>query len=108
MYLLWPVLILFCSCSNQTDHNKFTPIIFERSTQIFPPFAIFQIGLADLDSDGDSDAVFSMNDTNHCRVLFNDGKGTFIDSCQRLTERGHGVGMKTGQTLIFIDEISVQ
>jgi hypothetical protein len=91
--MLFSFFVLFLSCSKQTNYEKLKPIVFEKSTQIFPSFATFQIALADLDSDGDLDAVFSMNDPNHCLVLFKDGKGYFVDSGQRLTEKGHGVGI---------------
>jgi hypothetical protein len=91
--MLLSIFIIVCFCSKQSNHEKIKSIVFEKSIQIFPSFATFQIALADLDTDGDFDAVFSMNDTNHCRVLFNDGKGYFVDSGQQLTERGHGVGI---------------
>ncbi len=91
--MLLSLLIFLGSCSQKADHEKKISIVFEKSPQVFPSFATFQIALADLDADGDLDAVFSMNDKNNCRVLFNDGKGYFVDSGQRLTEKGHGVGI---------------
>lgn len=87
------IFTVFCSCSQKANPEKTKSIILEKSTQIFPSFKTFQIALADLDDDGDLDAVFSMNDTNHCRIFFNDGNGYFEDSGQRLTVKGHGVGI---------------
>ncbi len=52
-----------------------------------------QVGLGDLDGDGDLDAVFpNMGDTAS-QVWINDGTGRFSDSGQVLTKQGHGVGV---------------
>jgi hypothetical protein len=66
---------------------------FARSNQAFPAAATNQIALADLDSDGDLDAVFSIMQLDHSTVWMNDGDGRFVDSGQRLTQQGHGVGI---------------
>jgi hypothetical protein len=66
---------------------------FEKSPQIFPSAVTYQIQLADLDGDGDLDAVFANMGLNDGRVYFNDGKGKFTDSGQRLTRQGHGLGI---------------
>lgn len=52
-----------------------------------------QVGLGDLDGDGDLDAVFpNMGDTAS-QIWVNDGTGNFSDSGQVLTKQGHGVGV---------------
>ncbi len=64
-----------------------------RARQYFGPARTFQIGLGDLDNDGDLDAVFSNMGPNYSKVWFNDGSGYFEDSGQRLTQEGHGVAV---------------
>jgi hypothetical protein len=53
----------------------------------------FQIGLGDLDSDGDLDAVFANQGRTPSRVLLNDGTGHFTYTGDLLTPQGHGVGI---------------
>ena len=79
--------------TRDTAQNKIPPVKLERTSQTFEPGDTNQIGLADLDGDGDLDAVFSNQADHHSRILWNDGKGRFIDSGQRLTQQGHGVGI---------------
>ena len=55
---------------------------FRKSSQSFAPKATFQIKLADLDADGDLDAVCANMHDNFSQVLLNDGKGNFTDSGQ--------------------------
>ena len=68
-------------------------IHFEKSEQTFPAVPTYQIGLADLDGDGDLDAVFSNGQTNDSQVWLNDGMGYFTDSGQALGKYGHGVNV---------------
>lgn len=68
-------------------------IHFEKSTQTFASVPTYQIGLADLDNDGDLDAVFSNGQSNHSQVWLNDGSGFFTDSGQQLGLYGHGVNV---------------
>lgn len=46
-----------------------------------------------MDNDGDLDAVLPNMGKNFTQVLFNNGKGEFEDSGQKLTQQGHGVGI---------------
>jgi hypothetical protein len=66
---------------------------FENSHQLFGCSETFQVGLGDLDGDGDLDAVFANMAANDSRVWLNDGLGTFHDSGQKLTQQGHGLGL---------------
>jgi hypothetical protein len=66
-------------------------VSFEQSAQTFPSVPTFQIGLGDLDGDGDLDAVFANGQSNFSRVWLNDGNGHFADTGQQLTQQGHGV-----------------
>jgi len=52
----------------------------------------FQIGLADIDADGDLDAIVA-NMAGPSEVWRNDGSGRFVDTLQRLASGGHGVGL---------------
>ncbi|MBU0492215.1 MAG: VCBS repeat-containing protein [Chloroflexi bacterium] len=63
------------------------------SAQEFPATGTFQIGLGDLDGDGDLDAVFANPMKSYSQVWLNDGTGQFTDTGQRLTQYGHGVGV---------------
>jgi dipeptidyl aminopeptidase/acylaminoacyl peptidase len=65
----------------------------EKGTQEFTSRQTFQIALGDLDGDGDLDAVFANPQKNASEVWLNDGNGTFIDSGQKLTQYGHGIGL---------------
>ncbi len=69
-----------------------TSSLFLASSQVFKSTATFQIGLGDLDGDGDMDAV-SANMDAYSQVWLNDGAGGFTDTEQRLTQQGHGVGV---------------
>jgi putative intracellular protease/amidase len=69
------------------------PVSFEQSRQSFASVPTFQIGLGDLDKDGDLDAVFANAGSNHSQVWLNDGSGYFVDSGQQLTQQGHGVSL---------------
>lgn len=65
-------------------------VTFVRSSQTFGYQSTYQIALADLDDDGDLDAVFSNNEYIGSKVYFNNGKGYFEESKQILTPAGHG------------------
>ena len=67
-------------------------VAFERSSQSFPGMNTFQVALADLDSDGDLDAVFANAALTSSQVWLNDGRGCFTRG-QALTAQGHGVGV---------------
>ncbi|MFH2072940.1 MAG: VCBS repeat-containing protein, partial [Actinomycetota bacterium] len=69
------------------------PLSFERSDQVFERTETVQIGIGDLDGDGDVDAVFANMGAHESAVWLNDGDGFFVDSGQALTEQGHGVGV---------------
>jgi len=84
---------LFTICSKNEPSCEIVPVNFVKSTQVFDSLSTFQTVLGDLDRDGDLDLVFSINGPDGCRVLFNDGKGYFTESDQRLTDQGHGVGI---------------
>lgn len=84
------IMLSFTGC---TSDKAIQPVNLIQTSQIFEPGDTNQIGLADLDGDGDLDAVFSNQADHHCRVLWNDGAGHFTDSGQRLTQQGHGVGI---------------
>lgn len=68
-------------------------LLLENSPQLFGRTETFQVGLGDLDGDGDLDAVLANMGANDSQVWFNDGAGQFIDSGQRLTQQGHGVAL---------------
>jgi len=68
-------------------------IVLEKGTQVFEHRVTYQIGLGDLDGDGDLDAVFSNMGPNDSQVWLNDGTGRFTDSRQVLTRQGHGVAI---------------
>lgn len=68
-------------------------VAFERSAQSFPAMNTFQVALADLDDDGDLDAVFANAALTPSQVWLNDGGGCFADSGQELTAQGHGVAV---------------
>ena len=65
----------------------------EKSAQTFPSVPTWQIGLADLDGDGDLDAVFANGQANESRIWLNDGSGFFVDTGQQLGTYGHGVAI---------------
>ena len=66
---------------------------FEKSTQHFTSTQTYQVGVGDLDGDGDLDAVFANPMRNPAKVWLNDGSGALIDTGQQLTEYGHGVAL---------------
>ena len=68
-------------------------VVLEKGGQVFEFQNTNQIGLGDLDRDGDLDAVFSNMGPNDSRVWLNDGAGRFSDSRQVLTQQGHGVAL---------------
>jgi len=69
------------------------PVAFLKSPQEFDARETFQVGLGDLDGDGDLDAVFANPQRNHSEVWLNDGRGFFVNTGQQLTQYGHGVGV---------------
>jgi Tol biopolymer transport system component len=68
-------------------------LTMEKSPQQFGYTETFQVGLGDLDNDGDLDAVFANMASNHSTVWLNDGKGQFEDTGQQLTQQGHGLDL---------------
>jgi Tol biopolymer transport system component len=66
---------------------------FDKSAQTFASVPTYQIGLDDLDGDGDLDAVFSNGQANDSQVWLNEGGGVFSDSGQQLGKYGHGVNV---------------
>jgi hypothetical protein len=77
-----------------------TPLLLlKNSPQPFGRTETLQVGLGDLDGDGDLDAVFANMAANDSQVWFNDGgvqggtPGQFLDSGQKLTQQGHGVAL---------------
>jgi hypothetical protein len=64
---------------------------FDRSSQTFSSVPTWRIGLADLDADGDLDAVFANAQAEHSQVWLNDGHGLFTDTGQQLGSFRHGV-----------------
>lgn len=61
-------------------------VSLSKSIQDFGPAETRVVKLADLDSDGDLDAVFSSG-----QVWLNDGRGQFVRKYENLTWHGHGV-----------------
>ncbi len=91
--LICALVVVASGCSEDEQNGGGTPeLSLTRSTQVFEPARTYQIALADLDRDGDLDAVFSNMGENSSSVWLNDGSGYFIDSGQELTQWGHGVG----------------
>jgi len=74
-----------------TPESTPSPPVFEKSTQAFPSVPTWKIGLADLDDDGDLDAVFANGLDNQSQVWLNDGQGFFTDTGQQLGTHGHGI-----------------
>ncbi len=66
-------------------------LFFEKSKQAFPSIPTWKIGLADLDEDGDLDAVFANGQANDSQVWLNNGYGFFTDTGQQLGKYGHGI-----------------
>ena len=92
----WTVFVLLLTCIiivTFSENKTIEQVSFRKSSQTFPPSQTNDIALGDLDGDGDYDAVFSNQGENYSQVLFNDGKGYFTDSGQKLTQQGHGVGI---------------
>jgi hypothetical protein len=66
-------------------------VSFAKSEQSFASVPTWKIGLADLDGDGDLDAVFANARTLDSQVWLNDGSGFFSDTGQQLGRHGHGI-----------------
>jgi hypothetical protein len=69
---------------------------FTASDQVFEKSKCGEVGLADLDSDGDLDAYiayYNYSGGEPDEVWFNDGTGHFTDSGQRLGHRNGGVAL---------------
>jgi hypothetical protein len=64
---------------------------FAKSEQAFASVPTWEIGLADLDGDGDLDAVFANGQAHDSEVWLNDGRGFFTDTGQQLGRYGHGL-----------------
>ena len=92
LLLLSLMLILSCRPKEKAERVP-PPVSFEKSAQVFEPNRTFQVGLVDLDDDGDLDAVLPNRAKIHSQVLINDGKGYFMDSGQKLAEQTHGMGI---------------
>lgn len=77
----------------QTPATSESPSLpsFEKSPQIFSSIPTWRIGLADLDADGDLDAIFANAQSEHSEVWLNDGHGLFTDTGQELGSFRHGV-----------------
>jgi Tol biopolymer transport system component len=71
----------------------FAPVSLEKSPQSFEPAFTSQVGLGDLDGDGDLDAFFANMRLSHSQVWLNDGTGHFVDTGQELTRQAHGVAL---------------
>jgi Tol biopolymer transport system component len=63
------------------------PIVFERSTQTFASVPTWQIALADLDADGDLDAVFANSQREASQVWLNDS-GAQDETPARFSDSG--------------------
>jgi putative intracellular protease/amidase len=76
------------------ESSRAAPVSWlQKSPQEFDSRGTFQAGLGDLDGDGDLDAVFANPQRHNSEVWLNDGSGTLVDTGQRLTQYGHGVGV---------------
>lgn len=89
--LIFYVIIICGFLNSITAQNAILKL--KKSDQYSHKKSTYQIGLEDLDMDGDLDAVCANMGYNYSQILFNDGKGNFTDSGQKLTQQGHGVGI---------------
>ena len=62
-----------CGSVDKRDEGGRT-FSLEKSSQAFPPARSFQPGLADVDNDGDLDAVLPNMGHDFSQVMLNDGK----------------------------------
>jgi len=69
------------------------PFSLKMGKQEFTARETFQASFGDLDGDGDLDAVFANLQQNNSQVWLNDGSGNLVDTGQKLTQYGHGVGL---------------
>lgn len=102
-YLL-PVLSLLLFLSTQASCSPDGPGIaepqetpdsvpgFRLGQQLFSPMFTYQVALADLDADGDMDAVLS-NMQTPSKVLLNDGNGSFQQTSQAFEDGLHGIAI---------------
>ncbi len=93
LLILYTALSVYSDSLAQEQISVNTSLSFELSDQVFEPVRTNKIGVADLDGDGDLDAVFANMGFNNSQVWFNDGTGHFVDSGQKLTQQGHGIGI---------------
>jgi len=92
--LLSIYLLLSFSCKRPSKAvEEEHPFALEKSPQVFDPARSFQPGLADLDTDGDLDVVLPNMGRSYTQVMLNNGRGDFVDTGQKLTQQGHGMGI---------------
>ncbi len=84
-------LAIGVTCQETPNRGSRTEVIFVEAGR-YGNSPTFQIGLGDLDGDGDLDAVFA-NMHAESEVWLNDGSGRFTDSGERLGAEAHGVGV---------------
>ena len=95
-FLISVTIMPFTLDSKSQNYVDSSKIIFIDSGQNLGVGASFSIAVGDIDSDGDSDAVFS-NYFGTNKVWINDGNGQFTDSGQGLGgasgDHGHGAAL---------------
>ncbi len=94
----WTIILSCLSYSFNTKETEPSPVSFKKSNQKFIDVAAVDIKLADFDGDDDLDAIFvymtKKKPGSECQeslIWFNDGKGHFDNSGQKLLDCGHGV-----------------